>query len=302
LYNFLKNFAERDYNTIRKTVFSTARTITYTLVLLIFYALVIEPNVITLNRVAIRSNSLSRVLQGRVVVHISDLHIDTIGFRERKLVSVISELSPDLLFITGDLSAWDGKDFSGFLDFISHVKAKFGVFVILGDSDYKHRNKTCILCHIKNSNELKKRGNFRVLRNETLELRIGRESILLCALDPYSSYDSEDKKSELIRFTSPQTPIIILDHMFRGFESYSGKPELILSGNTHGGQVYLPSPIKSYILKRLEHNTKYLSGLFRSGKTFLYVNRGIGTSDLPIRFLCSPEVTVFRFIPENGMH
>jgi len=269
------------------------------LTLLIFYTLIIEPNVITLNRVTIRSNKLSRVLQGRVVVQISDLHIDKIGFRERKLISVLSELSPDLLLITGDLTAWDGKDFSGFLDFISQVKARFGVFVILGDSDYLHRNKTCILCHIKNSNKLKKSRNFRVLRNETLELRMGGENILICALDPYSSYDSRVRKYMTIRSAPPKIPMIVLEHIFRGFQNYEGRPELILSGNTHGGQVYLPPPIRSHILKRLEHDTNYLSGLFKSGKTFLYVNRGIGTSDLPIRFLCYPEVSVFRFIPEK---
>jgi hypothetical protein len=68
--------------------------------------------------------------------------------------------------------------------------------------------------------------------------------------------------------------------------------DLMLSGHTHGGQVRLPligSP-----LKRIRIGRKYMQGLHQFGGTMLYVNRGIGTILLPLRFLCRPEITLFR--------
>jgi len=34
--------------------------------------------------------------------------------------------------------------------------------------------------------------------------------------------------------------------------------------------------------------------LFNTGKTKMYVNRGIGTTHIPIRFFNRPEITIFE--------
>jgi len=260
----------------------------------IAYAFLVEPYAITVERVNIPSTQLSRVLQGKTAVHISDLHIGRFGKREEKLISILSKLKPDLIFITGDLCSWQEKDFSGFLEFIKQVNSRLGVFVILGDADYSHKNKMCILCHIKNSKILRKWKNFQVLRNETLKITIQKKELLICALDPESKYDSEEKKRNVIINAPQDTPMILLDHAFKGFKYYGQRPNLILSGNTHGGQVHIPF-LQNYLMEKVGHKTAYLSGLFKKNDVFLYVNRGIGTSKLPVRFLCPPEVTVFTF-------
>jgi hypothetical protein len=73
--------------------------------------------------------------------------------------------------------------------------------------------------------------------------------------------------------------------------------DLILAGHTHGGQVRIP------FIKPIEispnHKMKYDTGLFQEQGTKMYVNRGIGTALLPIRFLCPPEITVFHFVQER---
>jgi len=73
--------------------------------------------------------------------------------------------------------------------------------------------------------------------------------------------------------------------------------DLILSGHTHGGQIRLPfvgSPIAKIAMGK-----KYAQGLHRIGQTWLYVNRGIGTILLPIRFFCPPEITVIKLKAEK---
>jgi predicted MPP superfamily phosphohydrolase len=70
-----------------------------------------------------------------------------------------------------------------------------------------------------------------------------------------------------------------------------GRVSLQLSGHSHGGQVRLPfaGPLILPYLGR-----KYPTGLYRVGKMWLYVNRGVGLIGPAVRFNCRPEVTVLR--------
>ena len=64
------------------------------------------------------------------------------------------------------------------------------------------------------------------------------------------------------------------------------------SGHSHGGQVRIPFYGPIFPQKYAE---RYVQGLNYVGenKIPLYVNKGIGTTQLPIRFCCRPEISVF---------
>jgi predicted MPP superfamily phosphohydrolase len=64
---------------------------------------------------------------------------------------------------------------------------------------------------------------------------------------------------------------------------------LVLAGHTHGGQIRVPL-IGPLALPPLGH--KYVEGWFRFGSLQLYVNRGLGTVGVPIRFNCPPEIAL----------
>ena len=66
---------------------------------------------------------------------------------------------------------------------------------------------------------------------------------------------------------------------------------LILAGHSHGGQVRLPlfgALIVPFNVGR------YDLGMFNTKGGQLYVNSGIGTFYLHVRFLCRPEIAVFE--------
>ena len=65
---------------------------------------------------------------------------------------------------------------------------------------------------------------------------------------------------------------------------------LVLSGHTHGGQIRFPL-IGAKALPPL--GRKYVEGWFHFGNLQLYVNRGLGTVVVPVRFNCPPEITLF---------
>ncbi|MEZ4690036.1 MAG: hypothetical protein R3A12_07590 [Ignavibacteria bacterium] len=73
------------------------------------------------------------------------------------------------------------------------------------------------------------------------------------------------------------------------------KPDLIFSGHTHGGQVVLAS-FGDLNISFAGAVSKYISGLYRSGNSQMYISRGIGSVALPIRFNCPPEITKITLI------
>ena len=68
--------------------------------------------------------------------------------------------------------------------------------------------------------------------------------------------------------------------------------DLQISGHSHGGQVRLPLVGPPFLPPM---GRKYPIGLRQLGKLQLYTNRGIGVVGVPFRFMCPPEVTLFRF-------
>lgn len=75
--------------------------------------------------------------------------------------------------------------------------------------------------------------------------------------------------------------------------------DIILTGETHGGQVRLPFIGALYTGTRL--GRQYSLSLFDFSGMYLYVNRGIGYSRVPFRFFCSPEITSIQ-IKSKSMH
>jgi predicted MPP superfamily phosphohydrolase len=65
--------------------------------------------------------------------------------------------------------------------------------------------------------------------------------------------------------------------------------DLILSGHTHGGQVAIRGERAA-----ARPNKRALKGLWRQGNTQIYVNRGLGTVVLPIRYGCPPEISLLE--------
>ena len=68
--------------------------------------------------------------------------------------------------------------------------------------------------------------------------------------------------------------------------------DLTLAGHTHGGQVNFE--ILNQDLNVARFYTPYVRGLYRSGRSAIYVTRGIGTIGMPARIGAPPEITLLR--------
>jgi predicted MPP superfamily phosphohydrolase len=128
-----------------------------------------------------------------------------------------------------------------------------------------------------------------VLRNRGLELRRDGAAIYLAGVDDTWSHRHDLPRALAAR--PPGMPAVLLAHDPVLFpEAASQGVDLVLSGHTHGGQVAVPLLARKLNLARLI--TRFTSGLYKSGNSTLYVNRGLGTTGPPVRLAVAPEIAV----------
>ncbi|HSW63724.1 MAG TPA: metallophosphoesterase [Dissulfurispiraceae bacterium] len=263
--------------------------------LIILYSVLIEPFDIEIHRVRIHDSSLARVLGHRVVVQLSDLHIDSIGHREQKVLDILETLQPDIIFLTGDYVTWRGN-YEGALDFLSRLKAKQGVWAVMGDYDYSNSRKSCLFCHEKESREPTARHEVRFLQNSRELLAVGEGEIRITGIDWNPEPDVQPPDVDLSGIGS--LPDIVLSHSPLVFDFVpDNRHVFVLAGDTHGGQVPLPGWV--FGLLGYPKNARYNEGVFTRGKKTMFVSRGIGTSHLQLRLFRKPEVVVLQFVDGN---
>ena len=261
-----------------------------TLLMLLIYGIWIEPYQVDVHHLQIKGAGINKVLKDKIAVHLSDLHIIKIGKREKKILKILDDLKPDLIFLTGDYVGWGG-DYELALTFLSSLKAKIGVWAVMGDYDYSSSRKSCLFCHEQGSGKFTERHKVRFLRNEMELDGLPDGYAWLGGSDPEAEFNY--MTNEEIRFLEEKTPSIILSHSPLIFDFVFDQDVLILAGDTHGGQIPFPSWLWGIL--GYEKSALYNQGLFQKGQKRMYVSRGIGTSHFPIRILCPPELVVLHF-------
>lgn len=108
---------------------------------LLGYAHLIEPNQIEIERIAPALEKLPPSLEGRTIVQLSDIQVNDIGLRprEEETIRLVNELEPDLIVLTGDFLE-TGSDFALAAQnagvFVSQLRARYGVWAVRGDNDF----------------------------------------------------------------------------------------------------------------------------------------------------------------------
>ena len=139
------------------------------------------------------------------------------------------------------------------------------------------------------------------MRSEQAWIKSGNEVINLLGVDYQSRSPMGPRGQRLVReyllgvdrLMAPGTANILLSHNPNTFDRAAEYGiDLSLAGHTHGGQVTLEFISPDLSPSRLI--TPYVRGWFEKPGGQLYVNRGIGTIGVPIRFDAPPEITIFE--------
>lgn len=134
------------------------------------------------------------------------------------------------------------------------------------------------------------RAGARVLINDTIRLPPPHDDIAILGLDdPWTG--APDGPRALAACGDAAVKIAVC-HSPDGFPFVNGRGvRLLLAGHTHGGQVALPGPRPIVIPG--PHGKRWPFGLHQEGELTIFVSRGIGASELPIRTFAPPDIALF---------
>jgi len=238
---------------------------------------------------------LHHAFESMRIVQLSDIHLDdfTEPFFLRHVVTVVNQLRPDAIFLTGDFvsEGIGSKNYAvqaGWLcaEILDQLECR-NRFAVMGNHDVAVGERDVMAA-------LRANGTT-VLRNECMAIERGGGRFWLAGLDDpvWGDPDPERAIPAAIR-NVPDEPVVLLCHAPDFADTLLQRPSgqaagLMLSGHTHGGQVRLPFV---GALELPPMGRKYVEGLFHLGRMQLYVNRGIGTIGVPFRLNCPPEITV----------
>lgn len=217
---------------------------------------------------------------GLRVAQLSDIHVGPLTPEERirAAVEMANAFEPDLVVMTGDYLVRDPSGVTLLREQLGGLAAP--TLATLGNHDHwaDARGAAAALEHL----------GYGVLENEntTLTLRgapftvVGIDDLWTRTADPPRAMKGAAGGSRLYLAHVPRTAELL---------SIWGKPMLVLSGHTHGGQVNVPllTPAIRWIVR--EH---YSQGLYQVEKVKLYVNRGVGNVGVGLRLNASPEVSL----------
>lgn len=252
-------------------------------------------------RIKMKIPGLPESFRGLRIGMISDIHSNEFMTRERMDLYArgLNALKADLIVLPGDFVHSRVKQVYPFAEAFSGLTAPLGVYGVTGNHDYYARDIDRVVREVEDA-------GIRVLVNENVKLTRGSDTIQLLGVDEDAIYDI---KEYLDRTDTGRGAI---DHMMAGvdegdtkillchkpypFEQYAELGvDLMLSGHTHGGQIVLAGTERRTMNVSIASlASTYLAGHYRSAtrpESQMYISRGIGTTGIPIRINCPPEIT-----------
>lgn len=256
--------------------------------LLAIWGFLVEPNMLVINRQNIKIKNLPKEYIGMKVLVLGDIHAGSPHIDEKKLDKIV-ELSnkekPDLVLLLGD---FEREIHLGKFIPTEVVARKFvniknsrGIISVLGNHEWW------------NDGEESKKGLIKhgitFLENQSLNIAKNGEAPLWIAGLADATTRKIDINSALKPIKDEET-VIMLSHTPDTFPNIPKSVDLTLAGHVHGGQIRLP--FIGAIIVPSQYGNRYSKGhIVEDGKQ-LFVTSGIGTSILPVRFLCPPEIVV----------
>lgn len=260
-----------------------------------------------INKINVKLNNLPEELKGTTITLVSDIHSGPYMNENlmKEYADAINELNSDLILIPGDLTNSNVSEAMPFANAFKNLKAKNGIYASLGNHDF-FSDPDYITNVVRNETPIKiLRNEFDILNINGKELCIigiddtrqsgaKQDRLLMGNLDAVTSNVKLKFAEKNLRFDN--IPKVTLFHKPYFFDEISNKNlDLILSGHTHGGQVVL-AKFGDINISFAGAVSKYISGLYESGNSKMYVSKGIGSVALPIRLNCKPELTKITLI------
>ena len=267
------------------------------IVLLVIAAVISWPFIEAYNIQTERVNLVSANLPSDIghlnIVYLTDLHYGFMFSRGRlqTLVTQINNLKPDLVLFGGDYGT-DNASAVRFFETLDSLRpglhSKYGVYGVIGDTD---RGETDL--DLSLLTDTMAASGVTPIVNSVVPVRIGNSVIYIAGLDDPLTGTPDIKRvaaqvnhDDYVILLCHSPTVISEAHSATDSQGRTGWFDLALFGHTHGGQIIRENPFNI----APEVPAYYRSGWFHENKAEILVSKGVGTSVIPIRFFCPPEI------------
>ena len=223
-------------------------------------------------------------------LHISDLHINLTQISAKKLQNKVLIISPDVIFITGDL-AQHAKNLPRAVKYLKTVCGSIPTYLCLGNHEYKAFKEVpggvdvCV-------RQLAEAGFFCV-RNGCFECKVRDVQFNVVMLDD-KRCGKPDTEAAFANAIPGKGTVALCHHPDTALEILFKKPDLILCGHFHGGQVHMPFGVEyRHFKSRKMLDMGHAQGLMIHENISVYISRGVGNVIVPFRLGSFPEIAVF---------
>lgn len=232
----------------------------------------------------VESDCLPAAFDGYTILHLTDLHCDMNPRAMVNIARLIEGLDYDLCVWTGDYRGQTFGDYRPCLEGLARVREtiRTDIYAVLGNHD------TILM-----TPDIEQMG-VKVLLNEHVTLTRGDDRIYLAGVDDAHFYRVDniekaaaDMPERGFSILLSHTPEIYRQAAHAGFK-------LMLCGHTHGGQICLPGRIPVILDAAIP---RFMGrGSWKYGAMTGYTSVGAGSSIVPVRFNCPPEITLHRLL------
>lgn len=270
-------------------------TIALVVMTLSFFGLFFGWKIITVQRVEMRFDTLPPQFDGYKIVQLSDFHIGTYHKSPatvRKIVDKVNSLGADAIAFTGDLVNLRPSEVDEFMPVLERLKARDGVFSVLGNHDYcaylkyPERDGATRAMHALCDRE--RAMGWKLLMNQSELIRRGDDMIAMAGVENHGRppFQARANLRHALKGLPKGTFKVLLSHdptHWRDEVLPDSDVELMLAGHTHAMQFRIGRISPSRFVYR------EWGGEYRVGNRVLYVSTGVG-SNLTFRFGAWPEV------------
>lgn len=223
------------------------------------------------------------------LVQISDLHIGMLHLNENwlsRIVNRIKDLNPDIIVITGDLVEGEYNENHHKLNSLKELRPAMKKYYITGNHEYIHgagpweaKLKEIGFTVLHNRNEIFEYNNSKILIAGVPDRMIGR----------FIKGQTSEPDKALFTDQKSDYKILLAHQPSSVFDLKKEKCDLILSGHTHGGQIF-----PFHLLVKLAHPV--LSGFRTVNGVKVFAHQGTGLWGPPMRWFSESEIVLLHWM------
>ena len=235
----------------------------------------------------IESPHLPKAFDGFTIVQLSDLHVEMSEAAMERVIDLLGEARYDVCVLTGDYRGGTWGPYDATLAGMARVVAglKGQIYGVLGNHD--------TICMVPGLEAM----GIRLLLNESDVIERGGQRLHLGGIDDAHFYGMENIEKATAAIPHDEFSILIshTPEVYR--QAAHADFNLLLSGHTHGGQICLPGGIPITLDSILPRSMG--SGAWKYHDMIGYTSVGAGSSIVPVRFNCPPEITLHHLHPSS---